>query len=315
MSAWQRWLYKPRTTWLRKAFFQVHLWIGVAIGLYIVMLSLTGSALVFRRELVQVVGPAQPPVDRTAQVLSESELGAAATRAYPGHAVTRIGAVQRRSPVSEIWLERDGQKIERVFHAYTGEDLGDPFPPGLRAMVWLANLHDDLLMGRGHGRFWNGIGSVLVTVLCITGACIWWPGARLWRRGMSVRWRAGWPRLNFDLHSALGFWFFLILAVWAVSGIYMSFPDPFTTAVDRVWGTDAEYGTRAGDVALEWLVRLHFGRWRSHTLKAVWVLMGLVPTFLFITGAAMWWRRVVVRRRSAASRPVVGIAAEPQTAE
>ena len=48
------------------------------------------------------------------------------------------------------------------------------------------------------------------------------------------------------------------------------------------------------------MVRLHFGRWRnSHVLKAVWVIMGLVPAAMFVTGTAMWWHRVVYKRRAA----------------
>ena len=56
------------------------------------------------------------------------------------------------------------------------------------------------------------------------------------------------------------------------------------------------------DVALNWLVRLHFGRWRSHTLKVVWVLLGLIPAGMFVTGAVMWWNRVVRKPRTARVR-------------
>jgi uncharacterized iron-regulated membrane protein len=51
MFAWQRWSRHPESLWLRKAFFQVHLWAGVGASLYILLMSLTGSIIVFRREL------------------------------------------------------------------------------------------------------------------------------------------------------------------------------------------------------------------------------------------------------------------------
>ena len=54
------------------------------------------------------------------------------------------------------------------------------------------------------------------------------------------------------------------------------------------------------DVVIEWMVRLHFGRWRSHTLKVVWVIIGLIPTVMLVTGVVMWWNRVVRHRRPAA---------------
>ena len=36
---------------MRKAIFQVHLWCGVAIGMYALVIGLTGALLMFRQEL------------------------------------------------------------------------------------------------------------------------------------------------------------------------------------------------------------------------------------------------------------------------
>lgn len=51
VSPWRRWVDQPQKLGLRKAVFQVHLWSGVALGLYIFFISLTGSVLVYRNEL------------------------------------------------------------------------------------------------------------------------------------------------------------------------------------------------------------------------------------------------------------------------
>lgn len=51
MTLRQRWLTRPQDIWLRKALFQIHLWTGIAIGLYLTMISLSGAILVFRIEL------------------------------------------------------------------------------------------------------------------------------------------------------------------------------------------------------------------------------------------------------------------------
>src|SRR5262245_24716022 len=51
MMMWGRWVRQPQKIWLRRALFQVHLWSGIAIGLYIFMISVTGSVLVYRNEL------------------------------------------------------------------------------------------------------------------------------------------------------------------------------------------------------------------------------------------------------------------------
>lgn len=309
MSFRRRLYTQPQALFLRKALFQVHLWLGLALGLYIVMLSLTGSALVLRGELDQAFETPRPAFEPDRRVLSSEELTSAALRVYPGYTVSRLGdRVRRRNPVIEIWLDRGADHKERLLNPYTGEDLGDAVTPGTRAILWLASLHDELLFSET-GRFWNGIGSALVTVLCLTGAFIWWPGIKHWRRSMTVKWKAAWPRLNFDLHSAAGFWFFAIILIWAISGVYLAIPQPFGAVVDYFSDPEAILGDRAGDIFLRWLVRIHFGRWESDTLKAIWVVMGLVPVLLLVTGVVMWWQRVFRKRTVSPAATVVALSA------
>jgi uncharacterized iron-regulated membrane protein len=319
MSFLTRCLRQPRTLLIRKIAFQIHLWIGLGIGLYVVLLSLTGSAVVFRREMDRAFAPDRPVRDPNRQVMSVEALTEAGRRAYPEYEIATVGIIQRRSPVIQIDFKTPaGETVEREFSAYTGEDLGDPFPASSEWLLWLVSLHDDLLLPENQrGRWWNGVGSVLATLLCVTGAIVWWPGIKSWRRAVSIKRKASWKRFNFDAHSALGFWFFSIISIWAVSGIYLSWPNEFMEAVNWVFGPqpDELRNVRPVDVVIEWLVRLHFGRWRSHTLKAVWVTIGLIPGIMFVTGFVMWWNRVVKKPRAARARerqPVLTLQQEPQ---
>jgi uncharacterized iron-regulated membrane protein len=43
-----------------------------------------------------------------------------------------------------------------------------------------------------------------------------------------------WKRVNWDLHSATGFWTVLFIAMWAVTGFYFSFPAAFRSMVNRI---------------------------------------------------------------------------------
>jgi uncharacterized iron-regulated membrane protein len=237
-----------------------------------------------------------PPFEPGRAALSREALTAAAQEAYPDHTITRVGErFTRRRPVIEIWFEQDGQQIERLFNPYTGEDVGEALPFGIRAVVWSADLHNELLFG-DVGKRINGVGSVLVSVLAVTGIVLWWPGTRLWRRGLTVQWRARWPRFNWDLHHAVGFWFFPLLALWGFTGIYLAFPEPFSAFVDRISDPQAILGRRPGDIVLRWLVLLHFGRWeQAPPLMAIWALFGAAPIVMLLTGTAMWWTRVLRR--------------------
>ena len=297
MNGLQQWLRQPQRVWLRRALFQVHLWTGLILGLYVVVLSATGSALVYRRELVTRFRTPIPLLDRTAERRSIDEIRSNAERAYPDYTITDIKeAITRRTAVVNVYLERNGETKERLFNPYTGEDLGDAFTTGEQAVLWTVRLHDDLLLGTS-GRYWNGVASAFVTLLCLTGAVVWWPGISRWRRSLIVRANSGWRRFNWDLHSAIGLWLFLFMLMWGVSGFYLGVPDPFSNFVDSISDPDAYLGERPGDIVLMWLTRLHFGRWREMPwLKAVWAAVGLMPALMFVTGAIMWWQRVMRKR-------------------
>jgi uncharacterized iron-regulated membrane protein len=57
MSYRTSWIRQPQTVRVRKAIFQVHLWTGLALGLYIAALCLSGSVLVYRNELYTAFAP------------------------------------------------------------------------------------------------------------------------------------------------------------------------------------------------------------------------------------------------------------------
>ena len=288
---------QPQDVWVRRALFQVHLWTGISVGLYMLVISLTGSAVVFRRELAKALVPATI-VSPTGHRLSTDELTAAIKKAYPKLTLTRIWEPRRSDVAVEVWLTRGeisggyGRR-ERLFDPYTGKDLGDSVPYQPRLVGWLVDLHDDLLGGR-RGRLINGAGAICLTMLSLTGLIIWWPGAARWRRSLIVRTGSGWRRFTWDLHSTIGFWMFLFVLMWGVSGIYLAFPEPFSRLVDFIQPEDpTSIRVRFGDEALAWLARIHFGRAWGTSVKTLWVILGLVPAALFVTGAIMWWNRVL----------------------
>jgi uncharacterized iron-regulated membrane protein len=337
MGIWTQWLRQPQRVWLRRAAFQIHLWVGLLIGLYVVVLSLSGSVLVYRNELDRYLATPRATFNEQARAMNADQLRAAAEDIYPGWQVTNIyeGQTTRRvarggsgpagagagrgrgrgnrppDPTALITVERAGEKKERLFDPYNGQDLGDSTTRGQFFVLWLVRLHDELLLDRPDGPWWNGLLSFVFTVLVLTGAIVWWPGVARWKRSLGVTWRAGWRRINWDLHSALGFWLFPFMLMWGISGWYLGMPEPLTNLVERFSDPDGVYGERPGDIALAWLSRLHFGRWRDPGwgpwLKATWAIVGVVPAIMLVTGVVMWWNRKI-RHRAARNAPETGAA-------
>ncbi len=295
MTFWQRWRERPQSLWLRKALFQLHLWTGIGLGLYVFLVSVSGSALVFRNSIYTRFAPKPRTVAVAGALLPHAKLRAAAEDVHPGYRVSYIWDAKKPDLAIEVWLERRGHYMQRLFDPYTGRDLGPSVPAVLRAADWLQKLHVSLLSG-DPGRALNGYLAIPFTLLVLTGAVVWWPGMQNWRRHTRVRRNVGWKRFTWDLHSAIGFWTCAFSLMWGVTGVYVVFPWPFQRLVGLFLTPDLFNPRRSPDQRLLlWLTRLHFGNFSQWPLKALWVAIGLAPAALFLTGLVMWWNRVILR--------------------
>src|SRR5579871_901638 len=57
MSTLATLIHHPRRLFLRKALFQIHLWAGILLSLYLIAIAITGSILVFEDELTATTLP------------------------------------------------------------------------------------------------------------------------------------------------------------------------------------------------------------------------------------------------------------------
>lgn len=225
-------LHAPQRLFLRRLLFQVHLWAGVGVGLYIFVVGVSGSILVFRGEIEAWLHPELlGPIEAGAPQVSIPSVVDTVRGARPGARLIGVYAPAGERRTFIAWLSED-QHIEPVFvHPTTGAILGTR--PENSWISWLQDLHFYLLGGEA-GLIVNGVGALLLLVLGLSGLVIWWPGVHSWRRALTVDFGKHWKRLMRDLHTAAGFWTSSLIVVWAASGAYFAFPAQFRAAVDRL---------------------------------------------------------------------------------
>lgn len=119
MNGWLRWWRAPATHPLHRLLFTLHLWLGVGFALYVLMMSLSGSAIVLRPQLSRW--------HYTGEVAWTSDALLAAVEW-----LTRLH--------NELLLDRDGQYLH-----------------GIGGALFLCMLLSGLLLWwRGSGDWWNG---------------------------------------------------------------------------------------------------------------------------------------------------------------
>ena len=378
----------PRRTFLRRALFQIHLWVGIGLGVYVFAICVSGSALVFQHELAEmaladyqrVPAGEQPDAANGRRGLTLSEVAAIMDRDRPVLRVLSLRPPEHADGTFEAGVLSNRKYHLAYVHPVTGAITG-PVPPGGAVLSFLHELHANLLSLAGMGRLLNGIGGGFLFLLCVTGIIIWWPGRGRWARAMKVDRRASWKRINFDLHHATGFWLLLPIAVLAITGSYFTWPRQYRAVVASVLpvtaaeavksdpknkgvapppslddlveraraevpglslvrvgvptGSDQVYTvfmrdagssgddeaprttTRvqfdrytgallqvarptdpltSGDAVIQWFGPLHTGNYGGAIVKWLYVVVGLMPALLFVTGFVMWWQRVISRR-------------------
>ncbi len=304
LPLWQRWVRQPQKVWLRRATFQVHLWSGIAFGLYIFMVSVTGSVLVYRNELYSAATAPRIISTDPGPRLTDDQLRDAAGRLYPGYTIERIVRARNPDQAVDVWLDRGNATKRRMFDPRSGKDLGNTVPTGIWLTYKVADLHDNLFAGPT-GRRVNGAGALLFIAVALTGLVIWWPGIKIWRRSLIVPSGLKWRRVMWHLHSMIGFWSFGFVFVFGLSGVYLGIPEPFEHLADWLQPpTAATDGMRFVDHVIYWIAYLHFGRingigipcsgpgFCDQATKAVWAIFGMAPAAMFVTGAIMWWNRL-----------------------
>lgn len=230
---------KRGSPWKRRALV-AHRWLGIVVGLYFVVLGITGSLLVFGREIDGALNPGLLTMERQGPYKPLSTIVAAFRRAYPD---APMSYVNYPVPPDGVFNVRSGpnqaSQLYVYINPYTGEIIGDRTRIG-SLYGFLCYLHFYLLFGQT-GWTLNGYGALLVTMMLGLGVWLWWParraGAAVWKSRLRVRTDAGRSRLLFDLHNAAGIYSLVFMLIFTLSAVMFAFPEPAERAIFALTGT------------------------------------------------------------------------------
>lgn len=244
-SFFRRLLKDPQQLWLRRAIFQVHLWAGIMLALYVVVIGISGSILVFKEELLP-----RPHVHAAKQDLRHCTPEALAAvialvnRTYPDRQSYLASCPDEADPLFAVTARSRLDKVAGAAPQRRTAPLTVYLSPLTDRIIgtadqqhswiqWVDNLHVYLLMGP-RGRQWNGAGAAILLVLVLTGIILWWPGMQRWQKALLLHWRSNWKRVVWNLHSVTGFWTLCFTFTWAMTAIYFAWPRPFTAAISHL---------------------------------------------------------------------------------
>jgi uncharacterized iron-regulated membrane protein len=211
---------------MKKVAIQLHLWLGLASGLVVFIVALTGSLLAFRDEIEPLTDSAfftvSPVSNGRRQPLDQ--LVATATARFPGKPVGKVIVDDQadRTVIVELKQSKKAKDILAVaLDPYTGRVVATRveeaafFPTVLR-------LHRYLCLGET-GKVITGISCSLFLIIMLTGLVLWWPNRKNRSQRFRIKWNASVKRLNWDLHAVTGFYVLPFIFLIASTGLIWSY--------------------------------------------------------------------------------------------
>ncbi len=219
---------------------KIHLWLGLASGLVVFIVSITGCIYVFEEELKTFLYTGREtitvPDHAVKKPLSELLLTAQKEvgEKHPIQSI-EIPALPNQTYSFRPVQIRDNKAFthfgEIVYNRklylnpYTGEVVKNENTK-YEFFTIVLRLHRNLLLNRSIGTLVIGISVLFFVVLLITGIVLWWPKNKLnIKKTISFSWKSTtrWKRKNYDLHRVFGFYSSFILLIIALTGLVWSF--------------------------------------------------------------------------------------------
>jgi uncharacterized iron-regulated membrane protein len=194
--------------------------IGLLMGLLFVIVSLTGTGIVFHEEIDHAMNQSLHTVAVQPVSVPFDDILAPVQKAHPDLPIQYVSfPKQADGTYTVMMLDKNGHRLQTFVNPYTGAVLGE--------RVWeysltgfLYTLHHELFLGNT-GLIILIVVGIALLLMSITGVILW-TGWRKLKAGFTIRWNAPASLRNFDLHQVSGMISQLFLAVLAVTGVIIT---------------------------------------------------------------------------------------------
>ncbi len=217
---------------------KIHLWLGLASGIVVLIVSLTGCIYVFSKEINGLIRKEAMYTEQQAGEMIPVSKAWKQAEEHLGNGKT-IGWATISNDPRKSWVFSSYQSnadavtyfgmiehYESVYiDPYSGEVLVT-YDEKMDFFNIIKFLHWSLLFTTPIGQPIVGWSTLIFVMLLITGLVLWWPKSFKSAKNLFwIRWTKATPghRKNYDLHNVIGFYSTFIALIIAFTGMVWSF--------------------------------------------------------------------------------------------
>ena len=213
---------------IKKSIRLVHLWLGLASGIIVFIIAITGCLYAFQEEIKSITEDYRYVEKQNKPQLLPSEIEKIAKAKFPGKHMHAIQYRGLENSVEAIFYQYE--PIEYYFvcyiNPYTGEiiETVDQYSGFFR---WVLDGHFYLWLPHEIGQTIIASASLIFVIMIISGFILWYPkNKKAAKQRFKFNWKetTKWKRKNYDLHNITGFYVMSIALIFAITGLVWGFP-------------------------------------------------------------------------------------------
>lgn len=223
----------------KKIILKIHLWLGLASGIIVIILGITGCIYAFEEELrqavhdyyyVDTVKNQKLPVSRLIEIAKEAnkdnprQLLSGCEILNDPKRTAAISFSEELDP-DALWYWNRYQSISIYIDPYTG-NIKEIEKYNSEFFVFIRMLHQTLCLRSDMGDPIVGTATIIFIISLISGLILWWPKNKsATKQRVWFRWKhtTKWKRKNYDLHNILGFYSIVFGLIFALTGLVWAF--------------------------------------------------------------------------------------------
>jgi len=215
---------------MRKLLFNLHLYLALVAGVFILILGVTGSIMAFEPEIDHLLHRNLWHVTPQGRPLSLAEITAAVNKAFPGEPIALYTTWSDPSLSYQVALKRGAVFV----NPYTGAIIGVR-APGPDFLAYVHQLHLRLTprpLPGDAGKKIMSVAGVIILFLSISGLYLWWPLKRI-RIQPGAKGRRFW----FDWHNTIGILSLVFLLILSFTGVMIGFDEATVPLMYKISGS------------------------------------------------------------------------------
>ena len=199
---------------------KLHLYLGLTVGIPFFLIAFSGAIYTWDPEIRRIIyKQSVPPADGV--FVPVSALIDTIQSNFP-QLDFRTALYRGRNTTTEVLLYGNGTYYHAQHNPYSGalihlQDMNKGW------WTYVKFMHRNLILGEVGREIVHWV-TLIYLVLTITGMILWWPRNRIQRKKrLSIKWRSGAIKLNYDLHVVLAFYTSFICIFSILTGLFWGF--------------------------------------------------------------------------------------------